>query len=845
MRDGEKRGPGGASGAEEQGTVTYPAQGADTVAEGAAPREGEGLLLGRTDDAEEFLERWRRGGPWVLTSIVPDGGKTATRTFNASERLAMRDWIEERQGRENIYFSVNDLARAVNKKAGKDDVAALRAQHVDMDPRPGEPLDAERRRAEKLLREFNPAPTVIIDSGGGFQGFWLGEEPEVLTAEAAVRDAELRNLHIETTLQADACHNIDRIMRLPGTVNIPGEKKRNKGRKPALARVVEADWSRRYRLHSFPRAKEPETAAGNSKAARVAAGPVQLLEGLGELPKGVSDRTKALIVNGHDPDDPGRWSDRSDLVLHVLCDLIRADTPDEQLMAVILDPSFSVSAHVLEQPKPEQYARRQVQRALAMQSRPGPVLVPIPLHQARAHREARRPHLLHHQQEFLDWDGAAYVAVADDTVRSEVWKFLETCRVEVEGKDGAKVVQPFVPIPDKVSATVDALKAVAHLPPPLSSAPSLRWLDGRAGPEPLDLLATRSGLLHLPTGDLLPATPALFTRNALDFAHDPRAPEPRRWIDFLHEVWPDDDEADCITALQEFMGYLLTPDTRLQKALMFDGPKRSGKGTIGRVMRRLVGEANTTAPSLNSLGGGQFGLEPLLAKQLAIISDMRLSNKTDEAALAENLLRITGEDPVSVNRKNKSALEVMLSVRFVVMTNELPKFADRSGALVGRFIVLPMRQSFYGREDLGLSARLMEDLPGILNWAVEGWRRVRASGRIVQPDGGREVAGQMADLASPFPAFVAECCDLGAELMVEKGELFRAFRMWFLASAGHPYRSPESVFARDLYSATDKAVRSAKPREDGRRVPHFSGVSLRPGAVRELERAAGGLPWDQ
>ena len=112
------------------------------------------------------------------------------------------------------------------------------------------------------------------------------------------------------------------------------------------------------------------------------------------------------------------------------------------------------------------------------------------------------------------------------------------------------------------------------------------------------------------------------------------------------------------------MGYLLTPDTSLQKALLIPGPKRSGKGTIGRIMGKLVGEANTVAPSLNSFGRSDFGLEPLLAKQLAIVSDMRLSGRTDEAAVAENLLRITGEDRVSVNRKHRKALEVTLRARF-------------------------------------------------------------------------------------------------------------------------------------------------------------------------------------
>lgn len=799
--------------------------------------EQRNLLVGRTDDAVAFLEAWCPGGPWVLTSIVPDA-RTTTATFLGSEVDTLRRWIDMRQGKENVYFTVNRTFRAMNSKPRKADIAAAVALHVDIDPRAGEELESERARALKLLQDFKPKPTVIIDSGGGYQGFWVLNAPCDLPGdpedECRHLPVEERSLAIEIALQADRCHNIDRVMRLPGTINVPGEKKRAKGRQPALAHVVAADWQRRHCLEDFHRESRKPVSTGSVAPLQDAA-PADV--DIATLP--VSDALRALIVNGRDPDNPQRWPSKSEALHHAICAMIREDLPDTVILGVILDRDLGISEHVLKDRKPHKYAMRQLARALAVQARPGPIVVSAPLNLARAYRDARRPHLRHHQQEFLDWDGAAYVSLSDETVRSELWVFLETCRVQTE-KHGAK---PYVPTSASVSATVDALKAVAHLPPSESGGSAIRWLDGRSGPNPLDLLPTRSGLLHLPSGELLPATPELFTRNALDFAHDPNAPKPVRWLAFLREVWPDPHEADCIVALQEFMGYLLTPDTRLQKALMFDGPRRSGKGTIGRVMRRLVGEANTTAPSMNSLGGTNFGLEPLLAKQLAIISDMRLSNKTDEAALSENLLRITGEDPVSVNRKNKLALEMTLGVRFVVMTNEVPKFADRSGALVGRFIVLPMRQSFYGREDPELTARLMAELPGILNWAVEGWRRVRANARITQPESGHDVAEQMVDLASPFPAFVAECCKIGSGEHVSKADLFRAFRMWFRSSTGQEYRSPPSVFARDLYSATDKAVRSVKPRGEGGRAPHFSGIGLLPGVVRDLESASGGVPW--
>lgn len=844
----EKHSPLGTGSALENGCNTLaeqPSLHTPIIAGISGPGEGEGLVPSK-QAVRDALRLIHPEGPWHVSAKRAKGFTGAVFASDAESGAA--GWAVAQNREWNTYVSLAALRAGWNgDKATKQDVASVGWLWVDLDPRVGEDLEAERARLLALLTTNLPKgvapPSVTIDSGRGFWGLWRLAQPVVMPPadsegwDAARASVEDRNRGLEFAFGADACHNLERICRLPGTVN-----RKAGGR---LARVVASDGSV-HSLLSFPAVPDPKAGGAAAVApagapvagggGRVSTGPVGRLNSLDDL-RGVSDRTKALIVQGLDPDQPGRWeADRSDLVLHVLCDLIRADMSDDDMLAVILDPDFRVSAHVLEQPKPERYAWRQVQRALERQPRPGPIVVPVALNLARAYRDARRPHLLHHQQEFLDWDGAAYVGVADDTVRAEVWRFLETCRVEVE-RDGVKRPEPFTPNPDKVSATLDALRAVAHLPPPPASSPALRWLDGRAGPNPLDLLPTRSGLLHLPTGDLLPATPQLFTRNALDFAYDPAAPEPALWLSLLRQWWPGGEEVDCIAALQEFMGYLLTPDTRLQKALMFDGPRRSGKGTIGRVMRRLVGEANTTAPSLNSLGATTFGLEPLLAKQLAVISDMRLSNKTDEAALAENLLRITGEDSVSVNRKNRSALEVTLGVRFVVMTNEVPKFADRSGALVGRFIVLPMRQSFFGREDSTLTDRVMAELPGILNWAVEGWRRVRETGRIKQPEGGGEVAEQMLDLASPMPRFLDECCLLGADLSVEKGELFRAFRAWFHNSTGQAYRSPESVFARDLYSATDKAVGASKLRDKGGRLNLFSGIDLKPGVMVDLVQA--------
>lgn len=333
------------------------------------------MVKGRSTDSIQFLQAWRPEGPWTLTSIVVEGGKTNTRTFEKTELKEMFDWLNERQGRQNIYFTVNTLSRPMSKKPSKEDIRGMITLHVDIDPRPASPdedkkkwLKSERERAIRLLSDFKPAPTVIVDSGGGYQGFWLLEEEQRVDGSLE-RAAELEayNLQIELLLQADSCHNIDRIMRLPGTVNLPNEKKRKKGREPALAHVVEADWSRTYSLSDFtpaPRVQTEGSSPGVGGGAVVQlSGNIALLDSVDDLPDEVSQRTKMLIVQGSDPDDPTRYPSRSEATWAVLCELVRAGCDDDMIAAVLMDPDFGISGHTLDQPRAQEYAARQIQRA--------------------------------------------------------------------------------------------------------------------------------------------------------------------------------------------------------------------------------------------------------------------------------------------------------------------------------------------------------------------------------------------------------------------------------------------------------------------------------------------------
>jgi len=325
-----------------------------------------------TAAAIDFLRRWSPGDDWCLTAIIPDG-KTETRTFRPSEADAAADWIEGHQGKRNLYFHVNPVRRPLDVKASKEDMARLVCLHVDIDPRAGEDPAEEKERALKLLRAYTPKPTVIVDSGGGVQALWKldpSDKLEIGGNIAKAQELEAYNIQLEKVFQADHCHNCDRILRLVGTINVPTAKKAKKGRKPALARLVE--WhDASYPIEQFTPAVRVQTVGdalpGGRPKVKITGnvpdvGTDELKAWAAENGKSISDHCLALIATGQDPLDPTKYPSRSEALFKVCCDLVRAEVPDEMIFAVITG-SNEIAASVRDKPNWEGYALRQIERA--------------------------------------------------------------------------------------------------------------------------------------------------------------------------------------------------------------------------------------------------------------------------------------------------------------------------------------------------------------------------------------------------------------------------------------------------------------------------------------------------
>ncbi len=418
-------------------------------------------------------------------------------------------------------------------------------------------------------------------------------------------------------------------------------------------------------------------------------------------------------------------------------------------------------------------------------------------------------------------NGACYAEMPDEAVRTRAWDFLErdcvrqTKVINAEGKAEWKIV-PFKPATAHINAAMDALRSLTYS----QELPMPSWLPGYIGPDAREIVSMANGLLHIPTRQLLPHTPGYFSQNALPYGWVENGP-PREWLKFLDQVWPGDQES--IDTLQEMFGYLLTADTSQQKMFMIIGPKRSGKGTIGRVLRAMLGAANVASPTLTSMQK-DFGLQPLIGKLCAMLPDARVAPGANTQAIVERLLMVSGEDCITVDRKHIEAWTGTMSARFVFLTNETPQLGDASGALAGRFIVLSMNQSFYGREDTKLGSRLLEELPDIFRWALDGRARLNARGHFVQPSAGQEDVAEMEELSSPITAFVRDCCEIGDPYMEKVDDVYDAWLMWCREN-GRSSPGTKAVLGKMLRAAYAGLARN-RTVWDGDRVPVYSGIRM-------------------
>jgi len=296
-----------------------------------------------------------------LCAIHPTGNRPVVgRSFpktEAGQAAALR-WLEnaDRMGY-GIYFNANEV-KPLGKghaKAKEAEVSTVRFLHVDADLLAGTaPDDVETVRAE-LLAKIKAAPLVpslIINSGNGFGLFWELAEPVTVTDENR-DDLKGRNIALAEQLSGDDCENLDRVMRLPFTVNRPNAKKIKAGRVPVLADVVsDLRGLVVYTVEDFtPAAVSNEMTTTRTKSSGTA------YETIGSPDVSASvdlstldDSLRSMIENG--PQE-GYSKSRSEAVYNCACDLRRLGWGDGDILCVLTNPTNAIADHIFDQKQRE------------------------------------------------------------------------------------------------------------------------------------------------------------------------------------------------------------------------------------------------------------------------------------------------------------------------------------------------------------------------------------------------------------------------------------------------------------------------------------------------------------
>jgi phage/plasmid-associated DNA primase len=249
---------------------------------------------------------------------------------------------------------------------------------------------------------------------------------------------------------------------------------------------------------------------------------------------------------------------------------------------------------------------------------------------------------------------------------------------------------------------------------------------------------------------------------------------------------------------------------------------------LGRLLGGLIGRENYLGTTLQSFGE-PFGMESFVGKKVVVFSDAIVDgiDRKTMGRITERLKTISGEDKQHINRKNRTYWEGYLSSRLIFLANELLAFRDDSGALASRIITIEMKQSFYGREDKGLTEKLLAERSGILNLALAALDRALARDELIQPSSGRSMGEALGRLTSDISAFIQDKCQVGVD---EQGLAQQFFDAWkpYCQDRGIPQGLNLSAFTAKLRAAAEGPIRESRPRSGGTSRPTLlHGIGLR------------------
>jgi putative DNA primase/helicase len=340
-----------------------------------------------------------------------------------------------------------------------------------------------------------------------------------------------------------------------------------------------------------------------------------------------------------------------------------------------------------------------------------------------------------------------------------------------------------------------------------------------------DVFHLKNGILNMKTGEFIDHTPdkAYFSAIQLPVKYDPKAKCPLI-LKFISEiVYPED-----IAVIQEFTGYMFYRGYPVAAALLLVGGGSNGKSTLISLIKALLGPSNIATCSLQELEYNHFAKADLVGKLANLFADL-----SDVALKSTGVFKmLTGGDPITAERKYGQRSPFVNYAKLVFSANKVPMAYDDSDAFFRRFIIVKFPMTFNKRTaDARLLEKLTteEELSGLLNWGLEGLRRLMDNGFVFSNSKSvEEIKDEYIRMSNPVEAFFMDMVEEDPEKRIAKADLYQAYVSYCKARKLAPVTMP-TFFLNVKKNGRNYSETRLTSEENGRKVRYsaFLGIALK------------------
>jgi putative DNA primase/helicase len=332
----------------------------------------------------------------------------------------------------------------------------------------------------------------------------------------------------------------------------------------------------------------------------------------------------------------------------------------------------------------------------------------------------------------------------------------------------------------------------------------------------LDYIVLRNGVYYWRDDRLDSHDPLLGALTCLPLHHDPDAAA-MNFETWLHQVLMGDEE--IIRHLWEIIGYTLMTGNPFHKIVLLQGGGRNGKGTLLRVLRRLLGDENYSAISLHDLVQDRFAASGLYG-MIANISGDLSSKFVNEP---EIIKQMTGGDAITTSRKYGQQFTFVPYAVPIFAANEYFRTSDTSYGWRERWAVVEFNHPDVTKLGHFNEQDLFEELPGIFNLAMDGLRRLMARGRFDPPQAAVEAAARLHDSADPFMIWLEDDENVarGEGQQSPRADVYARYSRWCRRNGYQALAS--GPFGNRLKGI---GIGTSQSRAGGRYTRYYTGISV-------------------